>query len=202
VRTRRLILDATVRLMQSGATPSVSDVAEAAQVSRATAYRYFPNQADLVHTIVEEALGPILQWSSSLEDAEARVTDLFEFSMPRIDQFEATFRAALKLSLEQWVQRRAGTLDDEVALQRGNRIPLLSDALAPLRERLSPAEFDRLLQALAIVFGIEGYVVLKDICKLENEAAERLVVWAARALIRAALAEASPESEGRKSQES
>ena len=33
------------RLMQDGFVPSVSDVAEAAEVSRATAYRYFPSQA-------------------------------------------------------------------------------------------------------------------------------------------------------------
>ena len=45
-RTRRLMLETATRLMQSGLTPSVSEVAEAAAVSRATAYRYFPS-ADL-----------------------------------------------------------------------------------------------------------------------------------------------------------
>ena len=47
-RTRRLMLATATRLMQAGAIPSVSEVAEAAQVSRATAYRYFPSQAALV----------------------------------------------------------------------------------------------------------------------------------------------------------
>ncbi|WP_189342209.1 TetR family transcriptional regulator, partial [Mesorhizobium sp. M2A.F.Ca.ET.067.02.1.1] len=47
-RTRRLMLETATRLMQSGMTPSVSEVAEAAEVSRATAYRYFPSQAALV----------------------------------------------------------------------------------------------------------------------------------------------------------
>src|SRR5690606_1141187 len=44
-RTRKLMLETASSLMQEGVTPSVSDVAEAAGVSRATAYRYFPSQA-------------------------------------------------------------------------------------------------------------------------------------------------------------
>ncbi|RVB97338.1 TetR/AcrR family transcriptional regulator, partial [Mesorhizobium sp. M7A.F.Ca.AU.002.06.1.1] len=38
-RTKRLMLETATRLMQAGVTPSVSEVAEAAEVSRATAYR-------------------------------------------------------------------------------------------------------------------------------------------------------------------
>ena len=94
-------LDTAIRLMQGGATPSVSEVAEAAGVSRATAYRYFPSQASLVQAVVHEALGPILTWQSSSPDAGRRVGELIDTALPRIDAFEATFKAALKLSLEQ-----------------------------------------------------------------------------------------------------
>ena len=76
-RTRKLMVTTASRLMQSGLTPSVSEVAEAAEVSRATAYRYFPNQVALVHAVVDEALGPILKWKSKSQDAEQRVLDLF-----------------------------------------------------------------------------------------------------------------------------
>ena len=71
-RTRRLMLETATRLMQSGLTPSVSEVAEAAEVSRATAYRYFPSQAALVQAVVDEGLGPILTWKSASDDAERR----------------------------------------------------------------------------------------------------------------------------------
>src|ERR1700712_4294002 len=71
-RTRRLMLETAIRLMQAGATPSVSEVAEAAEVSRATAYRYFPSQAALVQAVVNEGLGPILTWQSYSPDAERR----------------------------------------------------------------------------------------------------------------------------------
>src|SRR5215207_2869189 len=74
-RTRKLMLQAAIQLMQSGITPSVTEVAEAAEVSRATAYRYFPSQAALVQAVVDEALGPILAWRSGQEDAEERVSE-------------------------------------------------------------------------------------------------------------------------------
>jgi AcrR family transcriptional regulator len=195
-RTRRLMLDTAIQLMQSGITPSVSGVAEAAAVSRATAYRYFPSQAALVGAVVDEALGPILQRRSDADDAEQGVADLLDSAMPRIEDFEATFRAALKLSLDQWAQAQAGTLGAEPPLQRGHRVALLRDAVAPLQGQLSRAEFDRLVQALALVFGVEVLVVLKDICRLDATNAHRVAVWAARALVRAAVAESATKKAG------
>ena len=124
-RTRRLMLDTASRLMQAGATPSVSEVAEAAGVSRATAYRYFPSQAALVQAVVDEGLGPILTWQSRSADPRRRVAELLDTAMPRIEAFEATFKAALKLSLDQWARRQAGTLGTEPQFTRGHRIDLL-----------------------------------------------------------------------------
>lgn len=137
-RTRKLMLETATRLMQSGITPSVSEVAEAAEVSRATAYRYFPSQAALVHAVVDEALGPILDWSSDSPDARTRVADLLATAMPRIDEFEATFKAALKLSLDQWAQRQAGTIGNEPLFTRGHRVDLLKCVTAPLQGTVPP----------------------------------------------------------------
>ena len=89
-----------MQLMQAGRVPSVTDVAEAAEVSRATAYRYFPTQAALVQAAVDEALGPILEWRSDLPDAEDRVAELLAFAYPRIDEYEATLRAALLQAMD------------------------------------------------------------------------------------------------------
>lgn len=186
-RTRRLMLETASRLMQAGATPSVSEVAEAAGVSRATAYRYFPTQAALVDAVIEQALGPILNWTSRSEDAAERVADLLRTSLPRIDRFEATFKAALKLSLDQWSRRRAGALDGEVPFMRGHRRDVLREALAPLREKLPKKEAERLAQALSLVFGIEALVVLKDIWGLTSRQSEGVAVWAATAMVRAAI---------------
>jgi AcrR family transcriptional regulator len=188
-RTRRLMLDTASRLMQAGATPSVSEVAEAAGVSRATAYRYFPSQAALVQTVVDEGLGPILTWRSDAGDAKRRVEELFATAMPRIDAFEATFKAALKLSLEQWAKRQAGTLGSEPEFTRGHRVELLKDALAPLRKTLGKRSFERLAQALSLVFGVEVLIVLKDIWGLDREATLSVAQWAARSLVEAAVSQ-------------
>jgi AcrR family transcriptional regulator len=189
-RTRRLLLDTAMQLMQAGRVPSVTDVAEAAAVSRATAYRYFPTQAALVQAAVDEALGPILKWRSELPEAEARVAELLAFGYPRIDAFEATLRAALLQAMDQWSRRRAGTLGNEAPILRGNRKELLASALAPLRGRIGAREFDRLRQAISLIFGTEAFVVLKDIWGLDGAKAQEVAQWSARALVRAAVAEA------------
>jgi AcrR family transcriptional regulator len=183
------MLRTAIALMQKGQTPSVSDVAEAAEVSRATAYRYFPSQAALVHAVVDEALGPILSWRSTSEDAEARIAALLQDSMPRIREFEATFKAALKLSLEQWAERRAGAFG-EPPFKRGHRVELLQSAIAPLRDRLTDEQFERLASALSLVYGLEVLIVLQDLWGFGHERTEEVAQWAAGALVRAAMIEA------------
>lgn len=192
-RTRRLMLATATRMMQAGQTPSVTGVAEAAGVSRATAYRSFPSQADLVGAVVDQGLGPILSWSSASNDAETRVVDLLETSMPRILEFEATFKAALKLTLEQWAERQAGTSGNEPAFRRGHRVELLQQAIAPLKGVLGKAQFTRLAKALSLVYGLEVLIVLKDLWGLKPNEASDVAVWAGRALVRAAIAEAGAD---------
>ena len=186
-RTGKLLLKTAIDLMQSGLTPSVSEVAEAAGVSRATAYRYFPSQAALVHAVVDAGLGPILRWSSKSADPQRRVVNLIETSIPRIDEFEATFKAALRLSLEQWAKRQAGTLGNEPEFKRGHRIELLQKALAPLDQRLPKRAYDRLIRALSLIFGVEVLIVLKDIWGLDAKETLAVGRWAASALVKAAL---------------
>jgi len=177
------MLETAVNLMQGGIVPSVSATAEAADVSRATAYRYFPSQAALVHAVVAEALGPILEWKSDSEDPAERTRDLLQTSLPRINAFEATFRAALKHSLDQWAQRQAGMLGGEPVFTRGHRVDLLREALEPLRDSIPEATFDRLAKALSLLFGIEALVILKDIWGVDEEEAQDVVLWAAGLLV-------------------
>jgi len=189
-RMKRTMLDAAMRLMQGGLIPSVSDVAESAGVSRATAYRYFPSQAAMIEATVGEALGPILAWRSSSVDPEERVEELLEFAFPRIEDYEATHRAVLLQALDQWTRQKAGVLGSEPRFVRGNRKRLLGEAAAPLARAMGKPAFDRLVQSLSLIFGTEALVVLKDIWGLSGEEARRVAIWAALALVRTAEAEA------------
>ena len=130
--------------MQAGSTPSVSDVAEAAEVSRATAYRYFPSQAAMVQAAVDEALGPILTGAPSRTTPRRGSRSCSTSPIRASHEYEATLRAALMLALEQWARRQAGTLGDEARIVRGNRASCSQDALAPLKgdDRAAQA-FDR-----------------------------------------------------------
>jgi AcrR family transcriptional regulator len=196
-RTRKLMLKTAIDLMQAGESPTVSQAAEAAGVSRATAYRYFPSQTALTQALVDEALGPVLNWDSDLPGAEERVDDLLHSSSRRIAEFESTFKAALKLSLEQWARDRAGTLGEEPTFKRGHRVELLHKAIEPLRGELTRTQFSRLAKALSLTYGMEVFLVLKDIWGLDEKEVQAVARWAARALVRMAVIEARAEG-GRK----
>jgi AcrR family transcriptional regulator len=195
-RMRRHMLSTAIRLMQDGFVPSVSDVAEAAEVSRATAYRYFPSQAAMTQAVVDEALGPILAWRSEDPDADKRVAELLGHAFPRMLKYEATHRAALQQALDQWARRQAGTLGAEPRIVRGNRKGLIRDALAPLKGRVPSQTFDKLAQSLSLIFGIEAIIVLKDIWAVKDEEVRRVALWAAQALVAAAVAEAPVTGQG------
>ncbi len=174
-------------MMRRGLSPSVSEVAEAAGVSRSTAYRYFPTLADMLRAVVAEALGPILSWDDPAATGEARLASLYGKTFPRLAEHEATFRAAIRQSLEP----SADTPGDKT-LGRGHRRSLLSRAV--IDSGLSPDQSARLVQALSLTFGIEAMIVLKDICGLDDQQAEEVALWAARALLQAAVREAEEQS--------
>ncbi|KGA63280.1 bacterial regulatory s, tetR family protein [Yersinia pseudotuberculosis] len=92
-RTRRLLIDTAMSMYERGAFPSITEVASAAQLSRATAYRYFPTQSALVSAMVDESLGPILAWQPTQPDARQRIAELLSFAYPRMLQHEGVLRA-------------------------------------------------------------------------------------------------------------
>lgn len=179
-RTQALMVAAASDMMRRGLSPSVSEVAEEAGVSRSTAYRYFPNLADMIRAVVGEALGPILEWQSDAPAGEERLASLYVTAFPRLFEHEATFRAALRQSLE--------SEGADATLGRGHRRRLLTGAVRGLG--LPDDQAARLIHALSLTFGVEAMVVLKDIWGLSDKEAGETALWAARAMVAAATAEA------------
>jgi AcrR family transcriptional regulator len=189
--TFHLLLDTAMTLIRSeGHVPSVAEVALHAKVSRATAYRYFPSRSVLTTAVIDSSLGPVRSFSDDGLAGRERLHQLFKKTFPRFKEFEAQLRAAAQLSLEQWALERAGLLDEE-PYRRGHRIGILEHALEPLAEDMPAAVRDRLHRALSVVYGIEPYVVLKDIWGLPDREVERIALWMADALVDAALREAA-----------
>ena len=192
--THKLLLDTAMALIQQGGhIPSVAVVAVRARVSRATAYRYFSSRSALTTAIIDTSLGPVRMLASENPDGRARVHELFVQTFPRFKEFEPQLRAAAQLSLEQWALERAGLLEEE-PYRRGHRVRILEHAIQPLTPDLSPAMRDRLHKALSVVYGIEPYVILKDIWGLADREVERTALWMANALIDAALRESAQQT--------
>ncbi len=192
-RTRRALIEAANELVRQGKIPSVVDVAEAATVSRATAYRYFPTQSSLLEALVAEIHVPAPDYDSGVRDSsdpEARIEAFIETVVPHMETVEPQLRAALRLSLEQWGKAVAGDMKEQRPIKRGRRIALLEPAIAPLKEELDNAGFRRLMMALSILLGIEALIVLKDIWGLSGAEAKDVMRWASQILVHAVKEEA------------
>jgi AcrR family transcriptional regulator len=189
--TFRLLLETAMELIRrEGHVPSLAEVAARSKVSRATTYRYFPSRGALVAAVVDASLGPVRAFASSEADGRARVHELFVQTFPRFTEFQPQMRAAAQLSLEQWALERAGQLEEE-PYRRGHRIRILEHAIAPLAATLPAAVSDRLHRALSVVYGIEPYMILKDIWGLPDREVERIALWMADAMIDAAQRDAA-----------
>jgi AcrR family transcriptional regulator len=195
-RTRKDLLAAAARLVREGRKPSLEEVAAAALVSRATAYRYFPNvEALLVEASVDLAVPDseaVFAGDPSV-DPEERV-DRAEAAMHRaVVENEAALRLMLASAL---VRAARGPAGDGVPLRQNRRTPLIEAALAPARGRFGDDSYARLVAALALVFGPEAMVVSRDVLRLDEGTARAVKGWAARALVRAALEEPRPGGTG------
>jgi AcrR family transcriptional regulator len=198
-RTRAAILAAAVELLEQGQRPTVAEVADAALVSRATAYRYFPTQEYLLFEAALEStrsdIDRELEENTLPEDLETRLEILIDALQKRIIAKEAAFRTMLRLSLEQSPEEEQyGGESAPSRLRGGGRVRWIEQALAPVEGRFEEADFRRLVSALSLCMGIEALIVLRDVCALKPSEAEEVLHWAARMLLRCSLTEvdASP----------
>ena len=191
VRTKELLLNAASELIRRlGHVPSIGEVAKAAGVSRATAYRYFPSRSKLIAAVVDSSLGPVRRFESQLESVDERLAELFGTTFVRFTEFEPQMRSALQLSLEHAALQAAGRLEEE-PYRRGYRIDILRRTFAPLSRTMPARSVDRLCKAMSLLFGIEPYVILKDIWDCDNAEVGRIALWMANALLQEAEREAA-----------
>ena len=188
-RTRKALLSAAVELMKSGRFPTVAEVAEEAEVSRATAYRYFPTQEVLVAEapLDDEVPTPDDVFKNDRsDDPEERLDRAERCLHDMIYANEPQLRVMLSKSLANSPPR--GEMDG-TPIRQNRRGALIEAALAPVRDRLDDATYERLVAALSCFFGTESMVVFGDVLQMNPNDARAVKSWAIRALVRAALEE-------------
>ncbi len=181
-RTRIELLRAARDLVEAGGRPSVVEVADRAGISRATAYRYFSTPDEMIREAVLEGIANTIRVEPLPADAgpaevAARVDGLVVDVFRMITSNESLFRALLGTS----------TVGDSTVRRGGRRLGWLRAALAPLEPRLPRPAFDRLVNALALLTGIEALVVLRDVCEVDVGEGEAVLRWAAATLLAGAI---------------
>jgi AcrR family transcriptional regulator len=190
-KTYERLINTALEVLEQGFELSITELADKSGISRATAYRYFPTQSDLISAIVESALDPIFSWRSEKQNTEERINDFLAFAFPQMLKHEGALRAALRVSLQQWATERASLSPQTEKLVRGNRKEILSTILLPLKTELPEELYDKVIYAISIIYGSEIFMVLKDIWKLDDQSIISLSQWIAKAIINQAKQDAS-----------
>jgi AcrR family transcriptional regulator len=183
-RTRAAIVDAARQLIGGSAELTMPAVANAALVSEATAYRYFPDLVSLLREAIDgtwptpaEALAPVEQCADPVE----RIAFATEHLLRHVQRYQAAVRAMISASLV-----RPGS-----AVRPGLRFGLIDHALAPLTATVGqqrPEALRLLKQDLSMVMSAEALFTLTDLCGLTPDEAIASAVRTARTITAAAMA--------------
>ncbi len=192
-RTRAALKTAAIALIEQGATPTIAEVADAALVSRSTAYRYFPSaeslQAEvLLDTAIREDLEQVYAVAQGAAEPAERLDDVVRRDDLLVAKHETAFRTALRALIKD------DTADQPSGPRRpGNRLRYLAAALTPISDDLAPGQRRRLIAALSLCVGVESFIVTRDVCGLTDAEAAEVKRWAASALLHQAVREASQD---------
>ncbi len=172
--------------MEDGVTPTVAQAAEAALVSRTTAYRYFPTQESLLLEVsvnldvddIEALVAEPVDAGGALD----RVRTILGLFNEHVLADEIRYRTAMRLYQDQWLAAAAAG-DTTPIIREGRRVRWLNTSLEPLVGTVPDAELRRLVSALTMVVGPEALVALRDVAQLDADQALDVARWAAAVLI-------------------
>ena len=188
-RTQRAIVEACVELIRQRQPVTMPEVAKAAMVSEATAYRYFPDLASLLAKALAEdwptpteALAPV----EASKDPVERVAFATRFLLQGVAERQAVVRSMISATIVQ--------PEPSGRARPGIRFGLIEYALAPFVDAFESANPDLLAQLrldLAVVVSAEALFSLTDLCGLSIEDAIDSAEKTARTLTSAAFQQIS-----------
>lgn len=162
----------------------MTEVAGAALVSEATAYRYFPDLTALLAVALadewespEEALGPV----ADSRDPVERVAFAARYLLEGVAARQTAVRAVMAATISH--------PDLAHTARPGIRFGLIAEALRPFRgqsDSPAPGRLTQLERDLAVVVSAEALFTLTDLCGLPTDDALASAVRTAETLTRAA----------------
>lgn len=185
-RTYNTILQAAAELVRTGRAVTMPEVAKAALVSEATAYRYFPDLTTLLQkAMAEQETDPAeaLAEAGDSTDPVERVAAVTGYLMRHVARFQQPVRTTIAATITDPA--------DAVATRRGLRFELIDLALEPWAATLAGDHpvLAQLKRDLAITMAAESLFCLTDQCGLPTEEAITSIVHTASTLTRAAVRE-------------
>jgi AcrR family transcriptional regulator len=185
-------------MSEGSSLPSVAEVAAVADVSRRTAYRYFPTAEQLATEAVLETLAPQLaptvEEASGAGDVSTRVAATVRHMQQGAVTNERLLRTMIRLTIDRQPPKEG---EHHPAARGSRRVKWLHDAIAPLRKSLHRRAYERLLSALCLCVGAEALIALRDARGLGTDETIEVCVWTAEALVEAATREAASTPRGR-----
>jgi len=187
-RTRRALIEAALALCEGGHKPSFPEVAERAMVSRATAYRYYSSVEDLISDAMFERGVPPLE--SLFRPGQDDPAEAAGRAARAINELllgdEVGLHAVERSFMSAWLDNPPESRPPRPA----RRMQYIGPIVDSLKSELTPTWRKRLSQALALQMGTEAALSLRDVAGASVDEALAVSAWAARALVRQALAEA------------
>ena len=190
-RTRQALVAATAELIREGKGPSIPDAAERALMSPATAYRYFSSAQSLWE---EASLEIIEDWDTGQidqvgDDPRARLDAVVQGVGWHMLDDELPYRNLVRASLERWYEQSGLPANERMPVRQGRRMVYNTKVVEPLRHELPDETIDQLINALALVWGTEAVLVLRDVCRLDTEQAKDTMLRASRWMLDGFLAQ-------------
>lgn len=174
-RTRAAIVGAARRLGR----PGIEEAADAAGVSRATAYRYFPTQDALdVELAAEDVWRDVEALLVEVEggDPVEAIERLIDAVVTEVYRNERHVRTALRVYHDTWLRHPTAPV------RKARRMGWIDRVIAPFPDKMRSA----LRLPLALAIGPDQVTMLKDIAGLNEAHTGQVLKWAARSLIEAA----------------
>lgn len=183
LKTREAILLTAQSLMESTTDFTLEDIAEHADISRATVYRYFSNVdvlcAEAALNLHVKSTNDLLEEVKHLNMHETLI-HIQEYFNQLASDHEMAFRKYLSVVLDESTQN-----ENQKTTLRGARRPVvLEAAMQPYLKNMSPETSSNLMYIVTVLSGIEALVANKDVNGLDNDESSHLLQWALEMILK------------------